>query len=401
MRALERTGIRFNKSNSAIFSINEIQERPNQWITNTRELSVSLSDETNRTSPNWMNIVLGRRPEHLCDFSPDALNEFNARYYESQGAFRDLPDIYVRDCVVAKAFASHLDRSFPTGLVRIKEVCAGEGSLQRWNHFFDLASQERPIEFFLADLSFAEKRSEFKTNSKYARALTEKLDMLAPIPQLSNEERINCIIACYGFDSVWFPEDRFVIKHNNSWFESLYRVGIPDLHPNTGDLRAAFEFKSAVALSARHFEGLVIERAVRSLGDSDGCFMRKFILDRLANTTHGSVCVPAGLVKWVTEAFERQLAVNGKLIIADIGIFDSSATLSREFLETGCSAQGRPIDFHLAKMGLEAAGFKVTVERLDRFVERALGPDWRNAASSVDVKDVSHPDQYIMDITKS
>jgi hypothetical protein len=382
-----------------LFQLDEKLGLPKQWVTSTNSLANCLEQETDRSAPNLVGRALERRPEHLTDFSRDALNIYNARYFETQGAFVGLPPTYTRNTAVAIAFASHLDRLFPEGSVRIKEVCAGEGALDRWNAFFALASATRPIEVCLADLSFPSGRHHLSTLRPHAQAHSEAFDLLEPLQYLPGHERVDCMIACYGFDSVWFPEDRFVMKHDSSWYEALYRIGIPDFHRARAAVVESFHCENAMDLSAMHFAELVIERAVCDFDLDAHTSLATPLVERLGGTSRGSLSVPGGLVRWVTEAFATQLKSTGRMIIADAGTYDPRSTSIGGFLDTGCPALGRVIDFHLAETLLKSAGFDVTVRSLEEFAHASLGRDWRDFGSDDETAAIRHPNQYVMEIS--
>ncbi len=381
-----------------LFQLDDKLGLPKQWVTSTNSLALCLAKESDRSALNLVRCALERRPEHLTDFSRDALNVYNARYFETQGAFVGLPPTYTRNTPVAIAFASHLNRLFPAGSVRIKEVCAGEGALGRWNAFFASTSATRPIEVCLADLSFPSGRHHLTAFSPHAQAHSERFDLLEPLQYLADYERIDCMIACYGFDSVWFPEDRFVMKHDGSWYEALYRIGIPDFHRARAAMVESFASENATNLSAAYFAELVIERAVCGFDLDAHTSIAEPLVERLEGTSRGSLSVPGGLVRWVTEAFATQLKSTGRMIIADAGIYDPRSTSIGGFLDTGCPALGRAIDFHLAEILLKRAGFEVTVRSLQEFAHASLGRDWRDFGSDDETAAICHPNQYVMEI---
>lgn len=373
---------------------------PQQWVTLTRSLLDSIAHSSDRSASNLFNTAFAQREEHLTTLSTDSLNTFNARYFESRGAFAALPRLYTENSVVGRAFAKHLDQALPQNAARIREVCAGEGSLNRWGYFFTQSEKSRQIDLSLCDSSVRHESRGVRTGFKNARATIEHLDLLDPLERLAPDARYDCIVCCYGFDSVWFPSDSYVIKHAGLWHEALFRVAVPDWHPARDQIVDAFQRGDASHLDARLFDPLLIERSARWYEPSYDEVAGQAVVNRLSHWQNGAIPVPRGLVAWVTSAFERQLHPHGRVLIGDAGCYKENYATIQPLLDPGCPAKAMPIEFELAEIMLRERGYSVTVTKLEDFVAAASGHNWRDDADYADAHAVEQPHQFVMEITR-
>lgn len=373
---------------------------PQQWATLTRSLLDSLPCSAERSLNTVFHTAFAQREEHLTALSTDSLNTFNARYFESRGAFAALPRLYTENSVVGRAFAKHLDQVLPQNATRIREVCAGEGSLNRWGYFFTRSEKSRQIDLSLCDSSVRHESRGVRTGFKNARATIEHLNLLDPLERLTPDARYDCIVCCYGFDSVWFPSDSYVIKHAGLWHEALFRVAVPDWHPARDQVVDAFQRGNASHLDARLFDPLLIERSARWYEPSYDEVAGQAVVNRLSRWQNGAIPVPRGLVEWVTSAFERQLTPHGRVLIGDAGCYKDNYATIQPLLDPGCPAKATPIEFELAEIMLRDRGFSVTVTKLEDFVAAASGRDWREDADYADAHAVEQPYQFIMEISR-
>lgn len=373
---------------------------PQQWTTLTRSLLDSLACASERSLGAIFETAFAQRGEHITALSADALNTFNARYFESRGAFASLPRLYTENSLVGRAFAKHLDGVLPQGMTKVREVCAGEGSLYRWSYFFMESKSTRQVELSLCDGSVHHQARGLSTGFRNARATIEHLNLLDPLEPLAPDARYDCIVCCYGFDSVWFPEDSYVIKHNGQWHEALFRVAVPDWHPARSQILQAFQSEDASHLNSRLFDALVVERSARWYDPSHDEVAGQAVINRLSNWSNGAIPVPRGLVAWVESAFDRQLAPHGRVLIGDAGCYRIGCPTIQPLLDPGCPAKAMPIEFELAETMLAARGYTVTVTALEDFVGSAVGPDWSDNADYAEGLAVQNPHQYIMEITR-
>lgn len=391
--------------NEGLFVLDESLGLPRQWVTLTADLikmigQLSLLPGFKPTPAEVATFVFARRPEHVTDWSPGAMNTFNSLYYRTPNSFSDLPPLYTSVPSVARAFARHLSELLPPGNVRIEELCAGPKCLYRWGYLAAFAGNRNQISLTLSDASplLLTRIEKPWKNLEYR---VERRDLLDPVPETPVNTRLHAMVATYGFDSVWLPGDRTVIKSGDTWYEAVYRIAVPDSHPQRLLMQEAFRTNHTAGLEPEMFKRLIIERAVTPFDTGANPEIAALLEERLRQNDRGVIVIPGGLVRWIDDAFARRLRPDGAFIVADCGPYNQRDASVHDYDTTGCAAKFKAIDFSMAEKLLTARGYRVEVRSIGDFISHNNRADTEFLGSEVDLDGPLPPHQYVMTVRRA
>ncbi len=345
---------------------------------NTIPVVLSSTNTTSDAIALAENITLENETAVPTHFDPYALNYFNAAYYSHPNAFdygEAPPDVLVTDPALQIAFARFFPRFARGSNLRIKELFCGGKS--RWQAVLQHINQAIQPHIVLSDFT----TTNMPKNLDPVQFEMVQDNMLDTLPQLPETDKADILMTTYGFDSVWFPQDRTYTKYQDTWYRHSYRIAITDKTPlkyrdsildilkGTGDV-------SQVPISA--FKSLQVEE-IQTRVDINQEPFGETITARFADTQSIKVNVPGGLVAKVDEAFENQIRPGGAFLIADVAttatknMYKKRISSYRE-ISSG-SAKFKVEDYGLARELLEARGYTVRLQPIGEFIHDATNGD--------------------------
>ncbi|HJQ09003.1 MAG TPA: hypothetical protein VJ836_05985 [Candidatus Saccharimonadales bacterium] len=321
-------------------------------------------------------------------FTAGAMNAINASYYASPIAFSAAAG-------VAVLFAHNRPLNFALGVLlaevarakrgvlRVKEVCSSSrvGHWQIVAHGAKAAGLKK-LDVRLSDFAKLDVPAEVQDRALHMSA--EQYSLFDPLPVLPAAERFDAMIATYGFDSVWLPEDIRVRKVGNDWYQALHRVKVADWNPRREELiRAMRAGRPLPNATPQDYDGIYVEEAYEKINLNEHPF-GAYIKRRAAR---GAINFPGGLIKRTVEAFELQLHKSGVFISADTGDFGVLDTIFMEAAGiTGIGARYKGEDYVLAKEILEREyGFEVHFYTLAGLARDYLPERWTDRATPFEV----------------
>jgi hypothetical protein len=322
------------------------------------------------------------------DFDPRAMNAVNATYYSSDEAFAPESGpagMYGKNRPLNYA----LGRLMATGIgqgdsIRIKELSSGS----RTDHWRDAlqgvrAGGAEQVELTLTDFV------QPPANPVAGVTSTEVYSLFDDLPPLPPEERYSAIVATYGFDSVWQPEDARLQRIGEQWYEERYRVKVADWSPRREELLGALrEGRPLEGAVPSDFAGMYVERASEPIDISAHPYRRYIGLH-----DSKSFGFPGGLIKRVVNAFENQLTDEGVFISCDTGDFGHmpERTLLSARGISGVAARYHSDDFRIAKEILEQEhGFEVSLMTLDEVAGQYLPENWQDQATPDEIDEITN-----------
>ena len=361
---------------AVVFRIGDSEVEPSQWITKTASLSKRLSDlagnEINESNyPLLVRACFEQRPEHLTPFSGGSLNTYNSLYFSKPESFFLIPSSFNSNPALSYGVAQLISRELENAgsNPKVKELCAGLTWAPKWRLVAEALGSAKKLDLIVTD--FIEPEINRKEElGKIVNLRAERHNLLEAIETLEPQDKLDAVVAFYGFDSVWLPEDITLVKNPDSeWFECLYRVAIPDWHPNHAAIKNAFETNDASDVSLEDFRYLIVERTLRPFPVEDHPELEAALERRMAPEQIFLLAVPLGLVRQTKEFFQRQLKEDGVLIIGEAGINDPAFTQIQDVIDTGVAVKFKALDFCLCSDLLRSAGFEVEVHSAEDLVQ--------------------------------
>ncbi|HEX8762435.1 MAG TPA: hypothetical protein VF733_01625 [Candidatus Saccharimonadales bacterium] len=311
------------------------------------------------------------------EFRPDALNAINASYFSSPIAFTeeaDLANMYAKNKTINQVFGVLMAGAAQDGWMRVKELCSG-ANIDHWEDIAEGADMRgvHAMGVTLTDFVMPQPVRP-PANLMYT---AEKYSLFDSFETLPPDTRYDALIATYGFDSVWLPEDIFLTRDQNKWYQTLFRVKVADWHPRQAELLEAMRQGRALAnASVSDYEGIAVEE-LRQPFDLDAHPYAEY----LAAVPERRFNFPGGLIRRVVEAFDRQLTEDGIFISADVGNFghDPRRLHYPTFAVSGVAAHYHVSDFVVAsKILQDKFGLDAQLCSLEEITDYALLSNWRH-----------------------
>jgi hypothetical protein len=355
------------------FSMEGVGGAPQQWVTTSTGLIQALRQLSDPTPESVLHTARARRAEHLTEWGPEGLNEFNTRFYSSIDSYAKLPRLYTADPTVAEAFARWFDRLLPDGDVYVAEWCAGAGTLKRWAPLFDLSRGRRMIHLTLSDGSYPKDFSVQSSPQEGVVVVEDYYDLLSTETAPSTDRLSDLILVAYGLDSIWFPGDIGIVKAGGRWWQELRRFSVLDIDPLRNTLLSAFAQKSSTSLSADDFSHIVLERAYVPYEVDPDSLVGRYLMRTYPGESSGRIELPGGIVTKIEDVVTHQLRPGGKLIVADVGPYGVEERDRMGDIDTCCAAIAKAIDFELAELMLRERGLAVAVTPLSELFKEYGG----------------------------
>lgn len=171
-------------------------------------------------------------------FDPRAINAINIAYFSRPDAFaHGIADFFVTTAPLQQAFAGQIEQVIQgKQAIVIKELATG--TRLRYPHLLPHLSSGVTAQVVLSDFTDATMPDDaglLALGLYPGQFVRESYDLTQPLPLLADAQRVDVMLTTYGFDSVWFPEDRRYIKRDGQWYRSSYRLRVPEKIP--ADLR--------------------------------------------------------------------------------------------------------------------------------------------------------------------
>jgi hypothetical protein len=342
---------------------------PDQYTTITKSLASALAPLQRVHRPeaylrSVFDALAAERPEHVTAFKRDSLNKFNQLYYRAPRALSDSPGVFNRNSLVVNALAQLVAEQMPAGDLNLKEICCGADWERRWAKTLSACGPQE-VTLTMSDFSTPIESGSIGALAAAKKLRLEAFNLLEPLMELRQAERFHGILAFYRFDSVWFPQDVTLVKTPSiPWCECLYRIAVPDWHPQREKMHLAFQSGQVGELSVDDFRLLTVERVLRPYPVDAHPELVKLLEERLTHSPRVQISAPLGVVGYVEELFDKQLHKQGCVVIGDVGTSDPSIPAVHDFMSTPLGAKYKGIDFHMAAKLLEGRGFEVVVHNL-------------------------------------
>jgi|GEM_PF-2178520 len=317
------------------------------------------------------------------DFKTDAMNAINASYFASEIAFdasANLATMFVANKPLNVAIGSLIARNtIDSSPVRIKEISSGSntGHWQQIVQAITEADNQKQVELTLTDFVTPTIAPELAMSDLAVKA--ETYSLFDDLPELPSDARFDAILATYGFDSVWQPEDVKLSLIHDQWYRTAYRVKVADWALRRDELvRAMRQGKPLPQATAKDYDGIVVETAMEPIDLTEHPYHEHIIASE-----QKTVLFPGGLIKRVVNAFQTQLHDKGIFISGDTGNFGfhdpkKYFIAGADACTSGVAARYRLDDYVLAKQILENVhGLDVALIGLGELAGKYLPDDWR------------------------
>lgn len=338
-------------------------------------LSICLADTSRTPNPR---------------FTATAINRLNQMTFPADFNTIDLAGYFVGNDAVQRALAQTIESAASNGRIRVKELATGQRS--RWERILGHARPDTRFDIELTDFSTGVLPSDAELATidvERASVSRREYSLLKQFEKLPQSERFDVLLTTYGFDSIWFAQDRRYVKINNAWYQSKFRVRV---HDAAQGLPTALRSPRKYEVDPVGLQGAYVEEMLVPVDITKVPYGRE-VASRYAGIETAGVNVPGGLIARVEEAFDRQLKPGGAFIIGDVALTTEDVPQRAEgfyvpaFRVSGVVAKYKQEDYGLAAQVLRAKGFTVLLQRVGDFVGQ---PD-----------DPAHTDQVIMIVTKS
>lgn len=347
---------------------------------------------TNLSKSELLKLALTATSDAVCPkFTTDAINAVNGSYYASEIAFDEstkLASMFAENRPLNDALGNLMaSYAAKDGSIRIKELSSGS----RNGHWANAADGMRAggvkqaslvlSDFIAPTIERPVRDAGFDTSS-------EQYSLFDDLPVLEVDKRFHVIVATYGFDSVWQPEDVCYRRYGDQWYRCVYRVKVVDWAPRRKELLAAMRANKPLSrATAEDYDGIVIETMLEPVDLSAHPYARYI------ESSGPIINFPGGLIKRVVNAFETQLSAGGAFISGDTGNFTSTDCYLGESDKgvTGIAARYRPDDYQVAKRVLEEVfGLDVMIMSLQDLAEIFLQDEWQIYATEVECAEMLH-----------
>lgn len=337
---------------------------PAQTVYYSAELDGDIVDRLDADGrvdmPALVGLATRRRSCHLTDFGPDVLNVYNRAAYSISGGAHEKESIFTNYEPITAAMAIYLHNISRGDDIRVLELCAGKNCGKRWATTSLVLPHSARWDVDLTDFS-ADQLPQVPSYGAI-RFSRSSFDLLGSIPERPAANKYQAALIFYGIDSISFSGDVHLEQRQGKWFERVFRLAVPDWHPNRETVKAAFAGQDFSRLSCDDLRLLVIERGVRPYCLETQSFNRE-VARRASDGNLKSIAVPLGTVNMIADLFDNQMAAGGCLIVGDQGTIRPRGMAPFNRWAEACF---RPIDFGLlgellAKRGLVAT----TVDAVD------------------------------------
>ncbi len=319
--------------------------------------------------------------------SPLAINALNSVYYGScpeafdgggVATFYNRPEIQT---AIARTIEEKAGRG---DAIRVKEIMAGSNT-DKVRALAQGFSSDSNVEIVVTDFSTNSLPTVDNIPNLNVTVRGEQLNIFSPLPELPPEQRVDAMIASYGFDSVWLPGDTRLVKRSGTWYQSNYQIEVPVDDPDL--VNAIRSGSSASEISLSRFAGVGVVETESPVEISSVPFGAEVEARYdVARNRHSVpyVNIPGGLISKVQEAFDTQLKPDGIFIIGDTAVDDPrgfegfspetgdfSAPKVMGIEPTGMVARYKTEDWGVAREVLENKGFAVEVQTVNEFTASA------------------------------
>lgn len=319
-------------------------------------------------------------------FSTDAMNAINTSYYTSAVAFDPtsrLATMFVRNRPINEAFGALIARAAGTSTVRVKEIASGNNT-EHWKYVMQglAANGVTAVELTLTDFFVPAIAPSLVSEQLHVHA--ERYSLLDELPSLPQQARFDAILATYGFDSIWSPEDLALTRMGSQWYKTMYRVKVADWAPRRKALLRAMRQRIALPRAKAHeYDGIFLETVMEPIALSALPYAHY-----IAESKKTFLNYPGSLVRRIVHAFETQLNEAGVVVIGEVGAFGQQGDrhlLASDQRVSGVAARFRMIDYMLTKRILESEhNLRVSLLSLGELSEQYLPKDWAQACSDVE-----------------
>ncbi len=303
-------------------------------------------------------------------FTQDALNALNRAYYTHRYAFRDVSYNFFTGRNFQTVLSNEIERLNLGTDLRIKEL--SNGPAIRWEHLrypllygnTHVILTDFDISLLPTDEQLVRKRLDPQHFSREVYSLTDVM------PTLPTEERVDLMLITYGFDSIWLPQDIRYVKNGDTWYQTLYRLNIPEnlAFEEQEQIRAVLRGEvDSNSIPLRLLAAVEIEESLEEVDMTTRSFGQQ-ILNRYGHLETAAINVPGGLIQRVIEAFDNQIAEGGAFIIGDTAVDDqrgysaNTNSPAKSYLKLPEGAIYRQDDYGLAKAILEDLGYDVEIQ---------------------------------------
>lgn len=330
------------------------------------------------------------------NFSSGAINAINASYYGSEVAFMKeagLATMFVENRPLNLALGALLAGNTGKEDLRVKELCSG-GKTGHWSHIAEGAANAGTTSMQVVLSDFVRPPVDTDALSSSLSVSAEEYSLFEAMQPLPSDQRFDAIIATYGFDSIWQPEDISITRVGNNWYQDLYRVKVADWNPRREELLEAMRLGQPLPNAAPHdYDGIYVEEAHEPV-DIETHPFGKYILEHDTR----SINFPGGLIKRVINAFEAQLTEGGIFVNGDVNGHGCITTPQ----VSGVAGWYKMEDYTIAKRILEDVyGLEVELLGLDELAAQYLPADWQEHATDYDQKLVNdNPTNCVMVIKR-
>jgi hypothetical protein len=412
---------------------------PNFQFNLSKNLINKLEEKTasKGSELNWREIIqLSLEPNEntLTDWNEDWLNLWNEISYSDPSVFREhrgLATFFTHNEAMNRALARSIInkntieypqdspiKPSPKQLPKLSKKLASAWfknlSMSDSYRIKELASSNRPnryeamkkelknqaIEYIVTDFEGVDLSNLTQCNTKKFKLNSEALNLLQPLAKLPPEEKVDVMLATYAFDSIKQRQDHIYQKVNDKWFKEIYRLAVPDNHPNIKEVKKLSKDNKLNLMRPEDLNLLNLEIAYQAVDINKEPF-GDLIADSVKGKNFKSVVFPGGLINTVKEAFEKQLKADGKFIIGDVAYQSDIYKMHDVYGKSGVHARFKIEDYSLAKKALQSLGFKVKLDGVKDYVDQQLESDWQEKyQDSFEQLKVVNDNTFILEVRK-
>lgn len=340
-------------------------------------------------------------------FTPDAINAINISYFESPIAFTPeaglanaFNDSIVLNILMGAFLGDRVGK--PGEFLRIKELAAG-ALPEHWQVAADAAtisegtiSGAAGVELTLTDFFAPPIPGDLENDQ--LRVQSEAYSLLDDLPNLPPDQRFDVLMATYGFDSVWQPEDMRLTRIGGRWYQSLMRVKVDDWSPRQQELITAMRAREPLPdATATDYEGIYVEEVMEEIDRSQVPYAD--ILEE--SREHVTINYPGGLIKRAVQAFDRQLNDDGIFMSIDIADIQQPTLTPSPADVSGVAERFKIENYHVAAKILEREhGLHVEFISLTQLVARYMPPGWEKFALPYELQAIQEGSVDVMVVSR-
>lgn len=331
------------------------------------------------------SILVDNNDGALTDFGVNALNIYNALYYNCSNAFDEElgPSVFLTDNVLFNRALvdllldpnAHGRNWAPQDMLKIKELSCGARAKDRWGHLVDEAKTRGvAAEVVLTDFSttgfpsLAALEADSGLRFRY-----EDLNLLDEVGLIPIEQQSHALVATYALDSIWADGDVVYEKVGERWFRIDFRLKVADWHPKRNELLEADLLKASPLTDVCEMDGILIEQRATEVEIGSEPY-GTLIKQRAGSCDRRAFTFPGGRIARIEQLMKHQVINGGFLVIADaFRYYTDDPREEGRYYTSGSFAKYNLLDQFFTEQILESKGYHISTCNTFELVRSRLG----------------------------